>query len=271
VQQAGLAGFEFRADAQCRHGLSHDFAFAEDAERALFRSGCSAACSRWSSPIASRTAASNAVRLSVSPIPSWRSRPRIVFSRATSCDCKALETRNAVLEHRAALDRQILRIVRADTVCRLLMTAPGVGALVSLAFKVAVDDPRRFSRSRDVGAHLGLTPREHSSGELSYHGRISKMGDRKVRRLLYVAASRMLRRDAALWRPLKAWAVRLAQRIGIRKARVHWHANSRSYCTPCGATDRYSSGGALRHRHQRKPRHRPDFLRAHAVPSRAGR
>ena len=65
-----------------------------------------------------------------------------------------LETRNAVLRHRAALDREILRIVRADPVCRLLMTAPGVGALVSLAFKVAVDDPRRFSRSRDVGRIL---------------------------------------------------------------------------------------------------------------------
>jgi len=131
-----------------------------------------------------------------------------------------LEICNAVLQHRATLDRQILRIVRVDPVCRLLMTAPGVGALVSLAFKVAIDDPRRFSRSRDVGAHFGLTPREYSSGEVSYHGRISKMGDREVRRLLYIAASRMLRRDAALWCPLKVWAVRLAQRVGIRRARV---------------------------------------------------
>jgi transposase len=96
-------------------------------------------------------------------------------SPAASCVTSLLETRNAVLEHRTALDRQILRIVRADAVCRLLMTAPGVGALVSLAFKVAVDDPRRFSRSRDVGAHFGLTPREHSSGELNYGGRISQM------------------------------------------------------------------------------------------------
>jgi transposase len=131
-----------------------------------------------------------------------------------------LETRNAVLQHRATLDRQILRIVRADPVCRLLMTAPGVGALVSLTFRIAVDDPRRFSRSRNVGAHFGLTPREHSSGEVHYQGRISKMGDREVRRLLYVAAARILRRDAALWCPLKVWAVRLAQRVGIRRARV---------------------------------------------------
>jgi transposase len=131
-----------------------------------------------------------------------------------------LETRAAVLQHRATLDRQILRIVRVDPVCRLLMTAPGVGALVSLAFKVGVDDPRRFSRSRDVGAHFGLTPREYSSGQVSYRGRISKMGDSEMRRLLYLAAARILRRDAALWCPLKVWAVRLAQRIGLRKARV---------------------------------------------------
>ena len=65
--------------------------------------------------------------------------------------------------------------MRAHSVCRPLMTAPGVGALVSLAFKVAVDDPRRFSRSRDVGAQFGLTPREHNSDELGYHRRISKM------------------------------------------------------------------------------------------------
>ena len=48
-------------------------------------------------------------------------------------------------------------------------------ALVSLALKVAVDDPRRFSRSRNVGALFGLTPREHSSGEMSYQGRISTL------------------------------------------------------------------------------------------------
>lgn len=46
------------------------------------------------------------------------------------------------------------------------------------------------------------------------------MGDREVRRLLYLAAARILRRDAALWCPLKIWAVRLAQRLGIRRARV---------------------------------------------------
>jgi hypothetical protein len=161
-----------------------------------------------------------------------------------------LETRTAVLQHRAALDRQILRIVRVDPVCRLLMTAAGVGAFVSLAFKVAVDDPRRLSRSRNVGAHFGLTPREHSWGQVSYRGRISKMGDREMRRLLYLAAARILRRDAALWCPLKVWAVRLAPGgSGSARRGWRWRASSRPCCTPCGATARSSNGGARRHRH----------------------
>jgi transposase len=54
-----------------------------------------------------------------------------------------LETRNAVLQHRATLDRQILRIVRADPVCRLLTTAPGVGALVSLTSPSTIPDGSR--------------------------------------------------------------------------------------------------------------------------------
>jgi transposase len=117
-----------------------------------------------------------------------------------------------------ASDDPLVRQVVTGFERREMSSVPGVGALVSLAFKVAIDDPRRFSRSRKVGAHFGLTPREYSSGEVSYHGRIRKMGDREVRRLLYIAASRMLRRDAALWCPLKVWAVRLAQRVGIRSA-----------------------------------------------------
>jgi transposase len=74
--------------------------------------------------------------------------------------------------------------VRVDPVCRLLMTASGAGALASIAFKVPVDDPRRFSRSREGGAHFGLTPREHSSDELIYQGRISKRRDPEAPALL---------------------------------------------------------------------------------------
>jgi transposase len=143
-----------------------------------------------------------------------------------------LETRNAVLQHRATLDRQILHIVRADRVCRLLMTAPGVGALVSLSFKVAVDDPRRFSRSRDVGAHFGLTPREFSSGEVSYRGRISKMGDREVRRLLYVSQSHVAARRGA---------VVSAQSLGRAPRPARWNPQG------AGGAGTQTRGRAARH------------------------
>jgi transposase len=131
-----------------------------------------------------------------------------------------LEARAVVQRQRAVLDREIVRLARADRVCRLLATVPGVGAHVALAFRVAVDEPGRFARSRTVGAHLGLTPSQYSSGETDRRGRISRMGDREVRRLLYVAASRLLGRNTGLWCPLKAWAVRLLKAKGLRKARV---------------------------------------------------
>jgi transposase len=106
---------------------------------------------------------------------------------------------------------------RAET--RLLMSVPGVGAITALAFASAVEDPARFGSSRDVGAHFGLTPRKHQSGEVDRMGEISRWGDGLVRTYLYEAATVLLGR-VKRWSPLKAWAVRLAQRAGATKARV---------------------------------------------------
>jgi transposase len=98
------------------------------------------------------------------------------------------------------------------------MSIPGVGAHTAVSFKACVDDPARFSRSRTVGAHFGLTPRQYSSGEVDFSGRISRMGDRSMRRLLYVAANAMMTRGR--WSTLKAWAMRLARTRGARRAKV---------------------------------------------------
>ena len=73
---------------------------------------------------------------------------------------------------------------------RRLSGAAGVGPVAALSFKVGVDDPRRFARSRTVGAHFGLTPRRHQSGtSIDYEGRISKQGDVAVREALCEAAA----------------------------------------------------------------------------------
>jgi transposase len=130
-----------------------------------------------------------------------------------------LAARAALQAEFARLHRALLALVRADPVCRQLMSVPGVGAVVAITFKSGVDDPARFRRSRDVGPHFGLTPRKYQSGELDVTGSISKVGDRMVRTALYEAASVMLTRTVRM-SPLKSWALAVARRRGAKKARV---------------------------------------------------
>src|SRR4051812_34201011 len=81
-----------------------------------------------------------------------------------------LQAREALKVEFGKLHRDMLAIVRADDVCRRLMTVPGVGALVAVTFTSGVDAPERFARSKGVGAHFGLTPRKHQSGETDITG-----------------------------------------------------------------------------------------------------
>jgi transposase len=129
---------------------------------------------------------------------------------------QAFEDGLQVLER---LDRQVLDAARTDPVCRLLMTVPGVGAVTALAYRTGVDVAQRFDKSRLVGAVFGLTPRVYASGEMEQIGRIAKCGDGMVRWLLYEAANVMLTRCRSdNW--LKSWALNVARRRGMRKAKV---------------------------------------------------
>jgi transposase len=130
-----------------------------------------------------------------------------------------LKARSALQAEFARLHRTMLGLVRADPVCRQLMSVPGVGAVVAITFKSGVDDPSRFRRSRDVGAHFGLTPRKYQSGEIDVTGSISKVGDKMVRTALYEAASTMLTRTVRV-SGLTSWALGVARRRGGRKACV---------------------------------------------------
>jgi transposase len=117
------------------------------------------------------------------------------------------------------LDRMAIGQARQHPMCRHLMSIPGVGALTSLAFVSTVEDPGRFRKSRSVGAYFGLTPKRYQSGETDTNGRISKWGDALVRAYLYEAATSLLARSKK-WSALKAWGIRLAKRVGMKKARV---------------------------------------------------
>jgi transposase len=102
---------------------------------------------------------------------------------------------------------------------KLLMSAPGVGVIVALTYVSAIDDPARFKSSRMVGAHFGLTPKKYQSGETDITGRISKIGDAGVRTVLYEAANVILTRPVK-GSTLKCWAMAVAKRAGMRKAKV---------------------------------------------------
>src|SRR4051812_35006981 len=130
-----------------------------------------------------------------------------------------LRARDALRGEYLVLHRAVLAIVREDAVCRRLMSVPGVGALVAVTFASAVDDPARFRRSRDVGAHFGLTPKKYQSGETDVTGGIGKVGDAMVRAALYEAANVMLTR-AGRFSTLKRWALEVAKRRGARRAKV---------------------------------------------------
>jgi transposase len=119
----------------------------------------------------------------------------------------------------ARLTKRVLDEVRVEPTCRHLMTVPGVGPLTALAFRATVDRPDRFRRSRDVGAHLGLTPRRYQSGETDVQGRISRCGDELARTALYEAAHSLLIRSTK-WSALRAWGMQVAKRRGMARARV---------------------------------------------------
>jgi len=130
-----------------------------------------------------------------------------------------LRARDVLRKEIAALHRQLLAIARTDGICRHLMTVPGVGALTALTFKTAVDDPTRFTSSKRLGAHFGLTPRKYQSGTVDITGSITKAGDAMVRSALYEAAHSMLTRVKS-FSSLRRWAMAVAKRRGLRRATV---------------------------------------------------
>ena len=130
-----------------------------------------------------------------------------------------LVARTTLAEQRNRLHKRLVSLARDDTRARLLMSTPGVGVLVALTYVAAIDDPGRFKSSKATGAHFGLTPKKYQSGKTDVTGRISKIGDASVRTALYEAANVILTRPVK-GSSLKSWAMRLALRAGMRKAKV---------------------------------------------------
>ncbi|MEE8307278.1 MAG: IS110 family transposase [Gammaproteobacteria bacterium] len=128
------------------------------------------------------------------------------------------------------LEKELKRWFRADRVAQGLATIPGIGFITASALSSTVTDPNQFTSSRQFAAWLGLTPRANSSGGKERQGRISKMGDQHIRRLLVSGMTSQLRwarrhPDAHPWvasllarKPAKLVAVAMANKA----ARIAW-------------------------------------------------
>ena len=164
-----------------------------------------------------------------------------------------LRAREALQTEFARLHRAMLTIARENEVCRRLMSVPGVGVLIAVPFTSAVDDPERFARSRAVGAHFGLTPKKYQSGEADITGAVSRVGDPMVRTALYEGAHILLTR-AVRFSVLKRWALEVAKRCGLRRARWRWPGSLWSVCIASGSTARPSAGAGRVLPHRRDKR-----------------
>ncbi len=131
----------------------------------------------------------------------------------------------------AALEERIVAAAREHPVMRRLATIPGVGPITALAIVTAIGDGRQFRSARDFAAWCGLTPLEHSSAGKRRASGISRQGDIRLRKLLALGASTIMRYArsrtdrATAWqrgilarRPVKV--VVLAQ--AAKTARIAW-------------------------------------------------
>ena len=145
------------------------------------------------------------------------------------------------------IDRRIVRWCRQNDAARRLATIPGVGPITASALAASVPDASQFRSGRHFAAWLGLVPRQNSSGGKTSLGRISKMGDRYLRKLLVVGMTSVMwaaRRPNA--GPAFAWARALLERrparlvtvaLANKTARIAWAllAHGGTYRAPAAA------------------------------------
>ena len=92
------------------------------------------------------------------------------------------------------IDRDLAVLLRGNEVARRLMTIPGIGPVGATALAASVTNPHQFGSGQQFAAWLGLTPLQKSSGGKERLGRITKMGDKYLRKLLIVGMTSLVRR-----------------------------------------------------------------------------
>ena len=136
-----------------------------------------------------------------------------------------------LLEKVRELDKEISQRARRDDVAKRLMTIPGVGPVIATALEALAPPAETFTRGRDFAAWMGLTPRQHSTGGKARLGKMSKMGQRDLRRLLIIGASAVVRWASRHGAAEGSWLSRMIGRkppmlitvaLANRMARIAW-------------------------------------------------
>lgn len=129
------------------------------------------------------------------------------------------------------LGRALLVWHRQEAASQRLASIPGVGVITATALTASVTDPNHFRSGREFAAFLGLVPRQNSSGGKERLGRISKMGDRYLRKLLVLGATSVIRRARTSTQGAAEWIRSLLERrpprvvtvaMANKTARIAW-------------------------------------------------
>lgn len=131
---------------------------------------------------------------------------------------RLLETIDELTEQIEAADKELVMLAEADSICRRLMTVPGVGPVAAMRFLATVDDVARFGNAHQLESYLGLVPGERSSGDRKRVTAITKAGSPKMRWALIQScwvARRWARED-----PMVQWALTIEKRRGKKVAMV---------------------------------------------------
>ena len=144
----------------------------------------------------------------------------VLLARIASLDVKVRE-----------LNDQLRASARDDEEALRLMSIPGVGPITASAIQAFAPPMASFRRGRDFSAWLGLVPRQHSTGGKSRLGKVSRVGQRDIRRLLIIGAMAVVRCAVRRGTPAGSWLARMLARkprmlvavaLANRMARTAW-------------------------------------------------
>jgi transposase len=146
-----------------------------------------------------------------------------------------------IVERLKGIEKQLAEFVDESESGKILLSIPGIGIINASAFLASIDKGQAFNRPKEFAVWLGLTPKQHASGNISKMGGITKRGDRYLRKQLIHGARALVSRAPKSSDPLSLWAMKLrvtkpfnkvAVAVAHRLARLIWILLTRQerYC-----------------------------------------